>query len=109
MADLGQKHTCDGCGKKFYDLGKESPACPKCGNTPQGDQPLKIDAKGVRAVAASVTDLGDDVDDQDLYGSGTDDADDELPMDAVSGADAAGADAAGADVAADVQVDDDEA
>ena len=29
--DLGRKHECSECGARFYDLGKESATCPKCG------------------------------------------------------------------------------
>jgi hypothetical protein len=31
MADLGRKYTCYSCHTKFYDLGKPTPVCPKCG------------------------------------------------------------------------------
>ena len=31
MAELGNKHTCDECETKFYDLGKPNAACPQCG------------------------------------------------------------------------------
>lgn len=31
MADLGKKYTCYSCHTKFYDLGKPTPVCPKCG------------------------------------------------------------------------------
>lgn len=30
-AELGNKHLCDSCNTKFYDLQKEVPICPKCG------------------------------------------------------------------------------
>jgi uncharacterized protein (TIGR02300 family) len=30
-AALGQKHICEACSAKFYDMGKKQPACPKCG------------------------------------------------------------------------------
>ena len=30
-AELGNKHICNSCGTKFYDLNKEIPTCPKCG------------------------------------------------------------------------------
>ncbi|HEX2255072.1 MAG TPA: FYDLN acid domain-containing protein [Thermoanaerobaculia bacterium] len=33
---LGNKYECFNCGAKFYDLGKSSPVCPKCG-ADQGD------------------------------------------------------------------------
>ena len=29
--ELGQKHECTECGARFYDLGREVAACPKCG------------------------------------------------------------------------------
>jgi hypothetical protein len=29
---LGEKYVCFSCGKKFYDLGKPEPICPKCGS-----------------------------------------------------------------------------
>ena len=31
MPDLGRKYTCYSCHTKFYDLGKPTPVCPKCG------------------------------------------------------------------------------
>ena len=30
-ADLGIKRLCQGCGVRFYDLGKSPAVCPKCG------------------------------------------------------------------------------
>src|SRR6056300_1148463 len=30
-AELGNKHICSSCNTKFYDLKKEIPVCPKCG------------------------------------------------------------------------------
>tara|TARA_B100000579_G_C22171136_1_gene549750 strand:+ start:101 stop:499 length:399 start_codon:yes stop_codon:yes gene_type:complete len=30
-AELGNKHLCSSCNTKFYDLKKEIPICPKCG------------------------------------------------------------------------------
>jgi uncharacterized protein (TIGR02300 family) len=29
--DWGLKRTCQSCGARFYDMGREAPACPKCG------------------------------------------------------------------------------
>lgn len=29
--NLGKRHTCSGCGGKFYDLNKVPATCPKCG------------------------------------------------------------------------------
>src|ERR1051325_4069620 len=31
MSQLGRKYTCYSCHTKFYDLGKPTPVCPKCG------------------------------------------------------------------------------
>ena len=28
----GNKHTCESCGTKYYDLGNANHPCPKCGN-----------------------------------------------------------------------------
>lgn len=30
-AAMGTKHTCEGCGERFYDLNKEPAVCFKCG------------------------------------------------------------------------------
>ena len=30
--ELGQKHECDSCGARFYDLGRVPATCPKCGD-----------------------------------------------------------------------------
>ena len=30
--EWGAKHTCTGCGVKFYDLHRKPIACPKCGD-----------------------------------------------------------------------------
>jgi len=37
MAELGNKFECAECGTKFYDLGKPSAVCPKCGTAPNRD------------------------------------------------------------------------
>jgi len=34
-ADLGEKHSCEECGARFYDLKRPKPACPKCGTVVQ--------------------------------------------------------------------------
>ena len=36
----GVKHTCLGCGAKFYDMGQSPISCPACG------EPLKLSAPG---------------------------------------------------------------
>ena len=30
--ELGNRHECEACGAKFYDLLRPEPACPKCGH-----------------------------------------------------------------------------
>ncbi len=35
--ELGSKHECPSCGTKYYDLGKNDAACPKCGSSQEGD------------------------------------------------------------------------
>ena len=34
--DLGNKHQCQNCGAKFFDLNKDPIVCPKCGTVFQG-------------------------------------------------------------------------
>ena len=38
-AELGTKRTCVSCGTRFYDLGKATPSCPKCGTEQPPEQP----------------------------------------------------------------------
>ncbi|WP_085885295.1 FYDLN acid domain-containing protein [Oceanibacterium hippocampi] len=33
-AERGEKHTCAGCGMKFFDMGKADATCPGCGDKP---------------------------------------------------------------------------
>jgi uncharacterized protein (TIGR02300 family) len=37
--ELGTKRTCVSCGTRFYDLGKATPSCPKCGTEQPPEQP----------------------------------------------------------------------
>jgi uncharacterized protein (TIGR02300 family) len=37
--ELGTKRTCVSCGTRFYDLGKTTPNCPKCGTEQPPEQP----------------------------------------------------------------------
>jgi uncharacterized protein (TIGR02300 family) len=37
--ELGAKRTCVSCGTRFYDLGKTTPHCPKCGTEQPPEQP----------------------------------------------------------------------
>ena len=36
---LGNRFTCYGCGKKFYDLNRDEPVCPGCGANQLEDPP----------------------------------------------------------------------
>ncbi|MFH1811654.1 MAG: FYDLN acid domain-containing protein [Pseudomonadota bacterium] len=38
---LGTKYTCASCGTKFYDLGRNTPVCPKCAWNPQDSTPAR--------------------------------------------------------------------
>jgi len=54
MVDLskyGTKHTCFGCGGKFYDLNRPVAICPKCG-ADQATAP-KVTAPKVKAAPAA--------------------------------------------------------
>jgi uncharacterized protein (TIGR02300 family) len=37
--ELGTKRTCVSCATRFYDLGKATPSCPKCGTEQPPEQP----------------------------------------------------------------------
>lgn len=40
--DLGTRLVCSDCGKKFYDLHRSQPQCPKCGGSPAIYKRLKM-------------------------------------------------------------------
>jgi len=74
---LGQKHTCFGCGAKFYDLNREETVCPRCGAN-QSEAPRGTDMAAIAAkvLASSVTDTeepgegyGPVADEMDLFGA----------------------------------------
>jgi uncharacterized protein (TIGR02300 family) len=48
--DWGLKRTCQSCGARFYDMGRESPACPKCGTKFDPEAVLKS-KRATKAVA----------------------------------------------------------
>jgi uncharacterized protein (TIGR02300 family) len=48
--DLGNKHQCQHCGTKFFDLNKDPIVCPKCGTVQQSIGVAK--AAAVRPVPA---------------------------------------------------------
>jgi uncharacterized protein (TIGR02300 family) len=43
--DLGNKHQCQNCGAKFFDLNKDPIVCPKCGTAFQGAPRARAAAK----------------------------------------------------------------
>ena len=52
MAELGKKYTCYSCHTKFYDLGKPTPVCPKCGADQRDaeETPVVTSGRGRRVV-----------------------------------------------------------
>jgi len=48
----GAKHLCADCGCKYYDLGKTTALCPKCGGKP-AEQKLQSSGRPVRKTRAS--------------------------------------------------------
>jgi uncharacterized protein (TIGR02300 family) len=59
---LGKKHTCYSCHTKFYDLGKPSVACPKCGAN-QADaenSPVMTSTRGRRVVEVAPPPIEED-------------------------------------------------
>ena len=48
--EWGLKRTCQSCGARFYDMGRESVACPKCGTKFDPDAVLKT-KRTTKAVA----------------------------------------------------------
>jgi uncharacterized protein (TIGR02300 family) len=37
QSKLGNKHICESCGTKFYDMGKPDPVCPNCGTKTESE------------------------------------------------------------------------
>ena len=76
--NLGRKHVCPECGKKFYDLGRAQVICPSCGyQLDEGQADVAPNRKFVREVEPAEKpeakpDAGGDEDGDDL------DEDDEL-------------------------------
>jgi len=53
MPDLGKKYTCYSCHTKFYDLGKPTPLCPKCGaDQREAEEAPVVTSRGRGRVAA---------------------------------------------------------
>ena len=83
--EWGQKHRCDSCGTRFYDLTREPAACPKCGAvvvaetkprrpTPKPKPPTPVDTRP-KLVEIEVKDEADQDADpiEDPSGLGKDD------------------------------------
>lgn len=73
MSKYGNKFTCWSCGTKFYDLGKASPKCPKCGADPAADPnvgggglPDDADFEGDLDEDLEGADFSDDEESEDL-------------------------------------------
>lgn len=41
MVQLGEKHECDDCGIKVYDLGRPEALCPRCGRDLKSTAPKR--------------------------------------------------------------------
>lgn len=56
MPELGKKYTCYSCHTKFYDLGKPTPICPKCGADQRDaeEAPVHVPTRGRRAAPVIV-------------------------------------------------------
>ena len=69
MPELGKKYTCYSCHTKFYDLGKPTPLCPKCGADQRDaeDAPVHVPTRGRRAAPVIVE---EPVDEPDFAGDG---------------------------------------
>ena len=108
---LGQKHSCFGCGAKFYDLNRDETVCPRCGSN-QEEAPRVTDMAAIAAkvLASSVTDseepgdgYGPVADEMDLFGA------DSMPGDAKSaGKASSGSSRGGSDAEGEPEFDDDE-
>ena len=92
---LGQKHTCYACGAKFYDLNRDTIACPRCGAN-QAEAPTGTDMAAIAAkvLASSVTDsdepgdgYGPVADEMDLFGSDSPDGGSQTSAGSIEGAD----------------------
>jgi uncharacterized protein (TIGR02300 family) len=59
VADLGTRFKCYKCGTKFYDLGKQQPLCPSCGEDQNNEDTKRmLRRKRKRSLAKVKTDLG---------------------------------------------------
>ena len=59
--ELGNKHQCQNCGAKFFDLNKDPIVCPKCGTVFQGAARARAAAKPEEEETELATPAGVDV------------------------------------------------
>lgn len=50
-AEWGEKHTCQSCGARFYDLKKKPPVCPKCETEVKAEKPTSLRQAAAAAAA----------------------------------------------------------
>lgn len=58
MPNLGRKYSCYSCHTKFYDLGKPTPLCPKCGADQRDSEeaPVTTSTRGRRVIEEPLDD-----------------------------------------------------
>ncbi len=59
-ARLGQKWSCFSCGRKFYDLNREEPICPRCETDQRNAPPPEKRIGGKKATSDPSPALGDE-------------------------------------------------
>ena len=59
--ELGNKHQCQNCGAKFFDLNKDPIVCPKCGTVFQGAPRARVAVKPEEEETELATPAGVDV------------------------------------------------
>ena len=59
--ELGNKHQCQNCGAKFFDLNKDPIVCPKCGTVFQGAARARAAVKPEEEETELATPAGVDV------------------------------------------------
>ncbi len=77
-AELGDKHLCDGCGAKFYDMKKTPPTCPACGAVAEVETKRKVRTATPAPAAKKTAAVTKPKDDDDDLLPDDDDEDDDL-------------------------------
>ncbi|MGC6417330.1 MAG: FYDLN acid domain-containing protein [Bradymonadia bacterium] len=81
-ADLGTKYTCEACGTKFYDLNRETFACPSCGLDPRADEKEAEPTPAADEIAVDLVDAeAEDEDATEDVDASDDEDEDEDDMD----------------------------